>query len=127
MPFTVMIVEDDPSTRRLYRFLLANSGYMVIEAEDGYTAFELFSQQPCDVIITDLNMPRMDGFDLVRAIRAQSTEVYIIMVTAFGTLDVEKEAFKVGVSEYLTKPFDFDDILRSIKLFFERRSSATPG
>ncbi len=127
MPFTVMIVEDDPSTRRLYRFLLANSGYIVVEAEDGRSALEHFSRQPCDIIITDLNMPRMDGLDLVRAIRAQSTETYIIMVTAFGTLDVEKEAFKVGINEYFTKPFDFDEIVRSIKLLFERRSSATPG
>ncbi len=127
MPFTVMIVEDDPSTRRLYRFLLVNSGYMVIEAEDGRVALEYFSRQPCDIIITDLNMPHMDGLDLVRAIRDQSRDTYIIMVTAFGTLDVEKEAFKVGVNEYFTKPFDFDEIVQSIKLFFERRSSATPG
>ncbi len=122
MASTVMIVEDDASTRRLYRFLLANSGYVVIEAEDGLVALEKFVTQPCDVVITDMNMPRMGGLDLVRSLRENYPAVHVIMVTAFGTPDIEKQALRAGVNEYLTKPFDFEELERRVQQFFERRN-----
>jgi Response regulator containing CheY-like receiver, AAA-type ATPase, and DNA-binding domains len=119
---TVMIVEDDPATRRLYRFLLTNSGFTVVEAEDGVAALERFAAQPADVIITDMNMPRMGGIDLVRTLRQNSSDVYVIMVTAFGTPDTEKHAFRAGVNEYLTKPFDFEELERRVQNYFARRN-----
>ena len=123
MSHTVMVVEDDPATRRLYRFLLSNSGYTVVEAEDGMAALERIAAQPCDVIITDMNMPRMGGIDLVRTLRQNNSDVYVIMVTAFGTPDTEKHAFRAGVNEYLTKPFDFEELERRVQSFFARRQS----
>jgi two-component system chemotaxis response regulator CheY len=123
VPPTVMIVEDDAATRRLYRFLLSNSGYTVIEAEDGAAALERLQTVPCEVIITDMNMPRMGGIDMVRTLRQTNSVVHVIMVTAFGTPDTEKNAFRAGVNEYLTKPFDFEDLERRVQEFFERRSS----
>jgi two-component system chemotaxis response regulator CheY len=119
-----MIVEDDPATRRLYRFLLTNSGYTVVEAEDGMAALERFATQACDVIITDMNMPRMGGIDLVRTLRQKNADVYVIMVTAFGTPDTEKHAYRAGVNEYLTKPFDFEELERRVQTFFARRPNA---
>ena len=121
MSSTVMIVEDDPATRRLYRFLLTNSGYTVVEAEDGVAALERYATQPSDVIITDMNMPRMGGIDLVRALRQKNAGVYVIMVTAFGTPDTEKYAYRVGVNEYITKPFDFEELERRVQTFFARQ------
>ncbi|WP_370650039.1 response regulator [Oscillochloris sp. ZM17-4] len=123
MSSTVMIVEDDPATRRLYRFLLTSSGYTVFEAEDGLSALERLDTQPCDVIITDMNMPRMGGIDLVRTLRQKNADVYVIMVTAFGTPDTEKLAYRAGVNEYLTKPFDFEELERRVETFFTRRSN----
>ncbi len=122
---TVMIVEDDASTRRLYRFLLGNSGYTVVEAEDGEFALERFAVQPCDVVITDMNMPRMGGIELVRKLRELYPDVYIIMVTAFGTPDVEKQALRAGVNEYLTKPFDFEELEHRVQSFFEKRDGSS--
>jgi two-component system chemotaxis response regulator CheY len=119
-----MIVEDDPATRRLYRFLLTNSGYTVVEAEDGVAALERLATHVCDVIITDMNMPRMGGIDLVRTLRQKSSGVYVIMVTAFGTPDTEKHAYRAGVNEYLTKPFDFEELERRVQTFFARRPDA---
>lgn len=124
MSHTVMVVEDDPATRRLYRFLLSNSGYVVVEAEDGVAALERLATQSCDVIITDMNMPRMGGIDLVRTLRQNNSNVYVIMVTAFGTPDTEKHAFRAGVNEYLTKPFDFEELERRVQSFFARRQGA---
>ncbi|MCX7860881.1 MAG: response regulator [Chloroflexus sp.] len=124
MPPTIMVVEDDTATRRLYRFLLRNSGYDVIEAEDGIDALEKLAVHDCDVIITDMNMPRMGGIELVRTLRQNRSQVYIIMVTAFGTPDTEKHALRTGVNEYLTKPFDFDELERRLHNFFSRRNQA---
>lgn len=123
MGSTVMIVEDDAATRRLYRFLLNNSGYSVLEAEDGQSAIEQLSSQSCDVVITDMNMPRMGGIEMVRMLRDRGISVYVIMVTAFGTPDTEKQAFRAGVDEYLTKPFDFEELERRVQAFFERRAA----
>lgn len=121
MPPTIMIVEDETATRRLYRFLLRNSGYNVIEAEDGIDALEKLAVQECDVIITDMNMPRMGGIELVRTLRQNHSQVYVIMVTAYGAPDTEKTALRIGVNEYLTKPFDFDELERRLQNYFSRR------
>jgi two-component system chemotaxis response regulator CheY len=121
---SVMVVEDDAATRRLYRFLLANSGYDVVEADDGVMALERLAAQQCALIITDMNMPRMGGMDLVRHVRQQYPDTYIIMVTAFGTPDTEKQAFRAGVNEYLTKPFDFEELEERVRAFFKNRSTA---
>lgn len=124
MSSTVMIVEDDAATRRLYRFLLANSGYTVLEAEDGVMALERLHDQHCQLIITDMNMPRMGGMDLVRSVRQSHPEMYIIMVTAFGTPDTEKQAYRAGVNEYLTKPFDFEELEERVRIFFKNNQVA---
>jgi two-component system chemotaxis response regulator CheY len=118
-----MIVEDDAAIRRLYSFLLTNSGYDVVEAEDGQEALEKFAEQPCDLIITDMNMPRIGGMKLVDELRAQGSEVYIIMVTAFGTPDTEKEALRRGANEYIAKPFDFEELEARVSEYFERCAS----
>lgn len=119
-----MIVEDDPATRRLYRFLLTNSGYTVVEAEDGVAALEQLQTTAVDIVITDMNMPRMGGIDLVRTLRQNNSDVYVIMVTAFGTPDTEKHAYRAGVNEYLTKPFEFEELERRVQGYFARRPSA---
>ncbi len=125
MPATVMIVEDDAAIRRLYRFLLANSGYNVVEAEDGVMAMERLNAHTCHLIITDMNMPRMGGMELVRAVRQLYPDMYIIMVTAFGTPDTEKQAYRAGVNEYLTKPFDFEELEERVRNFFKKKPVTT--
>jgi len=119
---TVLIVEDDAATRRLYKFLLMNGGYSVLEAEDGIAALEQLAVNRCDLAITDMNMPRMDGLELIKAIRQQHPEVYVIMITAFGTPDTEKQALRLGANDYLAKPFDFEDLERRVRSFFQQRA-----
>lgn len=116
---TVMIVEDDPAIRRLYSFLLTNSGYNVLEAEDGQQALERFAEESCELIITDMNMPRMGGMDLVRELRTNNSDVHVIMVTAYGTPDTEKMAFRLGANEYIAKPFDFEELEGRVRAYFE--------
>lgn len=118
----VLIVEDDAATRRLYKFMLTNGGYPVIEAEDGVAALELLAQQPCDLVITDMNMPRMDGMELIQNIRHKYGDLYVILITAFGTPDTEKQARRIGANDYLAKPFDFEELERRVRAFFEGRA-----
>jgi two-component system, chemotaxis family, chemotaxis protein CheY len=119
---SVLIVEDDSATRRLYRFLLSNGGYVVLEAEDGVAALEQISRHHCDLVITDMNMPRMDGMELIRNIRRDHSHIHVILITAFGTPDTEKQAVKAGANDYLAKPFDFEELERRVRVFFENRS-----
>lgn len=119
-PPSVLIVEDDSATRRLYRFLLGNSDYHVLEAEDGVEALEQLAQHHCDLVITDMNMPRMDGMDLIRMIRRDYPHIYVILITAFGTPESQKQAMRIGANDYLAKPFDFEELERRVRGFFQK-------
>ena len=120
----VLIVEDDAATRRLYKFLLTNVGYPVLEAEDGVAALDQLAQNRCDLVITDMNMPRMDGMELIKAIRRDYANIYVIMITAFGTPDTEKQALRIGADDYLAKPFDFEELERRVRIFFQGRATS---
>src|SRR3982750_22008 len=120
----VLIVEDDAATRRLYKFLLTNGGYAVLEAEDGVVALEQLARNHCDLVITDMNMPRMDGMELIQAIRRDYASVYVILITAFGTPDTEKQAMRIGANDYLAKPFDFEELERRVRSFFDTRAAS---
>ena len=120
----VLIVEDDAATRRLYKFLLTNGGYPVLEAEDGLAALDQLAHNHCDLVITDMNMPRMDGMDLIKTIRRDYPNIYVIMITAFGTPDIEKLAKRIGADDYLAKPFDFEELERRVRTFFQGRAAS---
>lgn len=119
---SVLIVEDDAATRRLYKFMLTNGGYPVLEAEDGVAALEQLAKHRFDLVITDMNMPRMDGMELIQAIRRDYNDVHVILITAFGTPDTEKQARRIGANDYLAKPFDFEELERRVRAFFESRA-----
>lgn len=119
--YTILIVEDDAATRRLYRFLLSSGGYVVLEAEDGLEAIDVLQRHHCDLVITDMNMPRMDGLDLIRTIRKDFGDISIILITAFGTPDTHKQALRLGANDYLAKPFDFEELERRVRACFQNR------
>jgi two-component system chemotaxis response regulator CheY len=103
---------------------LTNGGYVVLEAEDGLMALDMLSQHHCDLVITDMNMPRMDGMELIQALRRDHSSIYVIMITAFGTPDTEKQAKRIGANDYLAKPFDFEELERRVRMFFESRAAS---
>lgn len=121
---SILVVEDDPATRRLYKFFLLDGGYTVLEAEDGVAALEQLASQHFDLVITDMNMPRMDGLGLIKAIRTTYPDLYVILITAFGTPDVGKQALRVGANDYLAKPFDFEELERRVRVFFQNRAAS---
>jgi two-component system chemotaxis response regulator CheY len=103
---------------------LTNGGYLVLEAEDGCAALEQLAKHHCELVITDMNMPRMDGMELIKAIRRDYSGIYVILITAFGTPDTEKQALRIGADDYLAKPFDFEELERRVRSFFRGRATS---
>ena len=116
----VLIAEDDATIRQLYSLILKNSGYEVVEAEDGQEALDKFLDQPCDMVITDMNMPRMGGLELIQRLRRNYPDVYIMLITAYGTHDTRKQALNAGSNDYLAKPVELQDLTGRVKGVLEK-------
>jgi len=112
----ILVAEDDLGSRRLVKMRLLASGYEVVEAEDGQTAWELFQREPFQLVITDWMMPRLDGLELIRRIRSsnQKSYTYIIMLTALDDKPKIVMGLESGADEYLTKPFDKMELIARV-------------
>jgi chemosensory pili system protein ChpA (sensor histidine kinase/response regulator) len=121
---TVMVVDDSLTVRRVTQRLLAREGYQVVLAKDGIDALEQLQTVTPDVMLVDIEMPRMDGFDLTRNVRsdARTAGIPIIMITS-RTADKHKNyAYELGVNEYFGKPYREDDLLEAITRFINQES-----
>ncbi|MBM4337245.1 MAG: sigma-54-dependent Fis family transcriptional regulator [Deltaproteobacteria bacterium] len=107
---TVLIVEDEANMRRVLCALLERDGFGTIEAGDGDAALERLAREPVDAILTDLRMPKRNGLELLEAVRRAHPEIPVVVLTAHGTVGSAVEALKQGAFDYLTKPFDPDEI-----------------
>ena len=110
----LLVVEDDDAMRELVVEELTDAGYTVRSAPNATLGLEMARVERFDVVITDLRMPEMDGFDLVRGIAALPAPPHVIMVTAFGSIETAIRAVKLGAYDYLTKPFDMAELLLAI-------------
>ena len=119
----ILVVEDNLDSRNILTRLLRMEGFEAASAVDGLNALELISVQKPDLIITDINMPRMDGIELISSVRKDRkiAEIPIMVVTAFGS-DVAREAIEAGASAYAEKPFDYDIFSRAIKVLIASSS-----
>lgn len=115
----ILIVDDEERMRRVITDYLRIKGYDTTEASDGVQAMEMFSLQKPDLVLLDIMMPRMDGFEVCRAIHSNS-KVPIIMLTARGQEEDELQGFSLGVDEYITKPFSLKILLARIEAVFRR-------
>ena len=122
---TVMVVDDSLTVRKITGRLLAREGYQVITAKDGVDALEQLLDVVPDVMLVDIEMPRMDGFDLTRNIRADARlkAVPIIMITSRIAEKHRAYAFEVGVNDYLGKPYQEDDLLQRIAAYVKSRGA----
>lgn len=118
----ILIVDDEERMRRIITDYLRIKGYDTMEAVDGVQAMELFHARTPDLILLDVMMPRMDGWEVCRAIHAVSA-VPIIMLTARGQEEDELHGFSLGVDEYITKPFSLKILLARIEAVFRRMSA----
>lgn len=117
----ILIVEDDPSIRKLIRVNLAKRGYTTSEAENSDQALELFQQAQVDLVLLDLLIPGLSGVDLCAWIRARS-DIPIIIVSARLEEDLKVAAFDAGADDYVTKPFAAEELLARIRAALRRSS-----
>jgi len=106
----ILVVDDEANMRRVLGALLRRGGFEVLEAADGQAALECLDDQHVDAVLSDLKMPHMNGLDLLEAARQRHARVPVILLTAHGTIGSAVEALKRGAFDYLTKPFDPDEI-----------------
>ena len=119
----ILVVEDNADSRDLLSKLLAMSGYDVISAPDGESGYASAVKQIPDLIITDINMPRMDGLELLRKVRVERTlsGTAVLVVTAFGG-EAARVAMEAGADAATAKPFDFDGFIDTVNtLIFTRQ------
>ncbi|KXU78470.1 response regulator [Aeromonas enteropelogenes] len=108
MTKTVLVVDDSASIRATITMTLENAGFSVLEADDGHEAMARLEQQRVHLIISDLNMPGMDGMTLLRQVKAQEATRYLpfIMLTTENSPQIRQEGFEAGARIWLTKPFE---------------------
>jgi two-component system NtrC family response regulator len=106
----ILIIDDDTSLRRVLEYNLQEAGYAVGTAASGEEGLQLFEEVSPALVITDMKMPGMDGMQVLKAIKERSPETLVIMITAFGTVDIAVEAMKSGAYDYITKPFNRDEL-----------------
>jgi len=106
----ILIIDDDTSLRRVLEYNLQEAGYLVSAAASGEDGLRLFAEDTPALVITDMKMPGMDGMQVLKAVKERSPETLVIMITAFGTVDVAVEAMKAGAYDYITKPFNRDEL-----------------
>ncbi|MFH2203549.1 MAG: response regulator [Elusimicrobiota bacterium] len=111
----ILIVDDEATIRRVLSRLLAGSGHEIMTAEDGREALEMIQQRPPDLVLLDINMPRLGGMRLLELVKKIRPGLPVIMVTGVDDPDQALATMSLGAEDYVTKPFDFDYIDTAIK------------
>jgi two-component system, OmpR family, copper resistance phosphate regulon response regulator CusR len=119
----VLIVEDEVSVVAFLKQGLEEQGYDVDVALDGITGEFLALQQDYDIVLLDLVLPNMKGVDLCKKIREKDDQLPVLMLTALGNVDSKISGFEAGADDYLTKPFEFRELVARIKVLTKRNSS----
>ncbi|MBI4561377.1 MAG: sigma-54-dependent Fis family transcriptional regulator, partial [Candidatus Rokubacteria bacterium] len=124
-PFRVLVVDDEPAQLELVGGFLAKRGFEVSLASDGRAALARFGREPFDLVLTDQKMPDLSGLELLEAVRAQSPDTPVIVMTAYGTIETAVAAIKAGAADYLAKPLNLDELLHRVQQVRERQRLLT--
>jgi len=117
----VLVVDDEAAARAALDQLLRSEGYEVDQGEDGVAALAIASERPPDVVVTDLDMPNMDGLKLLERLRSQDADLPVIVVTSLQDVGAAVRAMRAGAEDYLTKPVDFDALTLVLERALQRR------
>ena len=122
--FHILVVDDDKNTRMYFQAVLENNGYTVTVAEDGEDALDLMDRVHIDLVILDIMMPRMDGYEFTKTLRECDNNLPILMVSAKQMPVDKNRGFAVGTDDYMTKPVNQDEFLYRIKALLRRAKIA---
>lgn len=118
--FQIMVIEDDAILRELYCSVLSGGGYTPIPATDGLDAFDILDDTHVDLIITDVMMPRMDGFSFTRSLREAKYTTPVLIITAKQTPADKQQGFRAGTDDYMVKPIDVNEMLWRVEALLRR-------
>ena len=118
--FQILVAEDDKNARRFLRAVLEDANYRVHTAANGSEAMEVLDREYIDLVVLDVMMPRMDGYEFTRQLRAANSNLPILMVSAMQLPQDKKKGFLVGTDDYMTKPIDPEEMLLRIRALLRR-------
>ncbi|MDW7682417.1 MAG: response regulator, partial [bacterium] len=121
----ILIVDDDEILRESLSVVLQNRGYQCIQASNGRIAFELISGQEFDVVISDIEMPELNGIALMERANELQPRLPFIIITAYATVETAINALRKGAFDYLTKPLNFEDVYLKIHKLLNHRELVT--
>ena len=121
--FKILVVEDDKNLKRLITTWLKMNKYETYEASNGREALKLLDKEYIDLIISDVMMPQMDGFELIKELRDCNYEVPILVITAKGDMQDKKTGFILGADDYMVKPIEMEELLLRVKAILKRSQS----
>jgi two-component system chemotaxis response regulator CheY len=121
----ILIVDDSEFVRNYHSYILEQASFEVITAVDGSDGLEKLFTHPCDLVLTDINMQRMDGYEFIRRVRAESRyeELPIIIVSTEGEVTDKMKGFEAGASLYMVKPCSPERMVENIKMIISRERS----
>lgn len=120
----ILVIEDEKRVADLIKIGLEENGYQAVVAYDGEMGLRLFQLDSFQLIISDIILPRLNGFELCREIRKTDEQIPILMLTALGTADDKLEGFDMGADDYMVKPFDFRELLARVKVLLKRHTAS---
>ena len=118
----ILIIDDDAGLRKSVSLILTDADYEVVLAEDGESGLSTAHEQKPDLILCDVRMPRVDGLEFLTSYREAGGEALVLMMTAYGSMDLAVEAMRRGAYDYLPKPFGADEVLLTVRKAEERES-----
>ncbi|WP_070000198.1 response regulator transcription factor [Cellulosilyticum sp. I15G10I2] len=118
--FSILVVEDDKNLRKLMLAVLKQNGYIGLSAENGEEALQVMDTSHVDLIISDIMMPYMDGYELADTLREANYHLPILMVTAKESFEDKKKGFLIGIDDYMVKPIDMDEMILRVNALLRR-------
>ncbi|MBC8882532.1 response regulator [Flavobacterium piscinae] len=120
--YKVLVVEDNKINQMVTRKIMEKSNFKTLIVDDGYAAIEALSKEPFDVVLMDINMPLINGFETTKLIRKKGLTIPIIALTAFAKDEISEEAFEAGMNDVLIKPFEPTKLIYSIEMLVKRKN-----
>ena len=118
--FKILVVEDDRALRELFCTVLSKNGFVYYEAQDGIAAWDILEKQYIDLVVSDIMMPHMDGYELVRTLRKNGYNMPVLMITAKDTFEDLQNGFNAGTDDYMVKPVNVNEMILRINALLKR-------
>ena len=122
--FNVLVVEDDKNLKKLMITYLKKNNYTTFEASNGVQALDIIDKQYIDLVISDIMMPEMDGYELLNELRTSNYEIPIMLITAKSDIRDKKQGFILGADDYMVKPIDMEEMVLRVSVLLKRVKSA---